>query len=80
MLTSKPERSKQIVKLPYIPSVNPDTITVSGFSGGGNMASMIHVIYSDVISGAAIVSGGPFGYWLERQRGIMRGMNKDKLT
>jgi len=36
-------------------------ITVSGLSSGGHMAHQLHVAYSDLFSGAAIIAGGPFG-------------------
>lgn len=36
-------------------------ITVSGVSSGGHMAHQLHVAYSDLFSGAAIMAGGPFG-------------------
>jgi poly(3-hydroxybutyrate) depolymerase len=42
-------------------SIDPDRITVSGLSAGGQMAHQLHVAYSDLFSGAAILAGGPFG-------------------
>ena len=54
-------------KLPFLRRVDPNSVTVSGFSGGGFFASHLHVIYSNVIKGAGIISGGPFGYFMERQ-------------
>lgn len=36
-------------------------ITVSGISSGGQMAHQLHIAYSDLFSGAAIIAGGPFG-------------------
>jgi hypothetical protein len=41
--------------------IDPDRITVSGLSAGGQMAHQLHVAYSDLFSGAAILAGGPFG-------------------
>ena len=45
------------------PALNVDTsrITVSGLSAGGQMAHQLHVAYSDLFSGAAIIAGGPYG-------------------
>jgi poly(3-hydroxybutyrate) depolymerase len=42
-------------------NIDPERITVSGISAGGQMAHQIHVAYSDLFSGAAIIAGGPFG-------------------
>lgn len=44
------------------PTLNLDTrqITVSGLSAGGYMANQFHVAYSDWVSGAAIISAGPY--------------------
>jgi hypothetical protein len=36
-------------------------ITVSGLSSGGNMAHQLHIAYSELFSGAAIIAGSPFG-------------------
>jgi len=41
--------------------IDPERITVSGLSSGGHMAHQLHVAYSDLFSGAAIIAGGPFG-------------------
>lgn len=43
------------------PSIDRDRITVSGISAGGQMAQQMHVAWSDLISGAGILAGGPFG-------------------
>jgi poly(3-hydroxybutyrate) depolymerase len=42
-------------------NIDPERITVSGISAGGQMAHQMHVAYSDLFSGAAIIAGGPFG-------------------
>ncbi len=42
-------------------NIDPDRITVSGISAGGQMAHQMHIAYSDLINGAAIIAGGPFG-------------------
>jgi predicted esterase len=41
--------------------IDRERITVSGLSSGGHMAHQLHVAYSDLFSGAAILAGGPFG-------------------
>lgn len=41
--------------------IDRERITVSGLSSGGHMAHQLHVAYSDLFSGAAIIAGGPFG-------------------
>ena len=55
-------------RLPHLASVNPNTISISGFSGGGFMASQLHFIYSNLIKGCGLVSGGPYSYFLERAK------------
>lgn len=40
--------------------VDPDRVTVSGISSGAHMATQLHVAYSNIFSGAAILSGGPY--------------------
>ena len=40
---------------------DPGAVTVSGFAGGGIFAGQQNVIFSDLISGAGIIAGGPFG-------------------
>jgi poly(3-hydroxybutyrate) depolymerase len=40
--------------------IDPERITVSGISSGGQMATQLHIAYSDIFSGAAILSGGPY--------------------
>lgn len=41
-------------------TLNPDTITVSGLSSGAFMAVQMQVAFSDRISGAAVIAGGPY--------------------
>jgi poly(3-hydroxybutyrate) depolymerase len=43
------------------PTIDRERITVSGISAGGQMAQQLHIAYSDLISGAGILAGGPFG-------------------
>lgn len=42
-------------------NIDTDRITVSGISAGGQMAHQLHIAYPDLISGAGIIAGGPFG-------------------
>lgn len=37
------------------------TVTLSGFSGGSFQASNINVIFSNVIKGVGLLSGGAYG-------------------
>jgi poly(3-hydroxybutyrate) depolymerase len=41
-------------------NIDPNRITVSGISSGAHMAHQLHIAYSDLFSGAALLSGGPF--------------------
>jgi len=45
-----------------VPELNIDQnrVTVSGVSSGAQMAHQLHIAYSDLFSGAGIVSGGPY--------------------
>ena len=43
------------------PHIDPQQITVSGLSAGGQMAHQLHIAYSDLFSGVAILAGGPYG-------------------
>jgi len=40
--------------------IDSERVTVSGISSGGQMATQLHIAYSDLFSGVAILSGGPF--------------------
>jgi poly(3-hydroxybutyrate) depolymerase len=42
-------------------NIDADRVTVSGISAGAHMAQQLHIAYSDLFSGAGIVSGGPYG-------------------
>jgi hypothetical protein len=39
---------------------NPDTVTISGYSSGGYMAQMLHVIFSSTVKGVGWVGSGPY--------------------
>jgi len=57
LLAASPVSSNQVPSL----NIDPDRITVSGISAGGQMAHQLHIAYSDLFSGAGILAGGPFG-------------------
>lgn len=40
--------------------IDPERITVSGISSGAQMATQLHIAYSDLFSGVAMLSGGPY--------------------
>lgn len=40
--------------------IDPERVTVSGISSGAHMATQLHIAYSDIFSGTAILSGGPY--------------------
>ena len=46
-------------RLPAL-AIAPDSVTVSGMSGGGYMAVQFHVAHSNLVHGAGIVAGGPY--------------------
>ncbi len=52
--------------------IDPDRITVSGMSSGAYMATQLHIAYSDVFSGVAILSGGPYNC---ARNSLMRALN-----
>jgi len=39
--------------------INPDTITMTGFSAGAFMTHKMHVVLSNTIKGVNIMQGGP---------------------
>jgi len=43
------------------PTIDANRITVSGISAGGQMATQLHIAYSDLFSGVGIIASGPFG-------------------
>jgi hypothetical protein len=47
--------------LPAGLSLDRDAVTVSGLSSGGFFAHQFHVAWSELVSGAGIVAGGPYG-------------------
>jgi hypothetical protein len=47
--------------LPAELRLDPASVTVSGLSSGGFFAHQFHVAFSQTVSGAAILAGGPYG-------------------
>lgn len=52
--------------------IDPERITVSGISSGAHMATQLHIAYSDVFSGVAMLSGGPYNC---AGNSLMRALN-----
>jgi poly(3-hydroxybutyrate) depolymerase len=46
-------------RLPKLP-IDPATVTVSGISSGGAMATQFHVAYSSLVQGAGVLASGPY--------------------
>ena len=38
-----------------------NTVTVSGFSGGGSVTNNFYMVFSDYVQGAAMIASGPYG-------------------
>jgi Esterase PHB depolymerase len=53
--------SGPVGKLHTVPRLDKSAITVSGLSSGGFFAHQFHVAFSQLVNGAGIVAGGPFG-------------------
>ena len=51
--------SSEAIELPAL-CVNPDTVTVSGFSTGAGFAHKLHIAHSGTIKGAGIMHGLPY--------------------
>jgi poly(3-hydroxybutyrate) depolymerase len=47
--------------LPGDLNLDPHGVTVSGLSSGGFFAHQFHIAYSELVTGAGIVAGGPYG-------------------
>ena len=41
-------------------NIDPERVTVSGISSGAQMATQLHIAFSDLFSCAALLSGGPY--------------------
>jgi hypothetical protein len=48
-------------KLPTLAQLDRNAITVSGLSSGGFFAHQFHVVFSQLVNGAGIIAGGPYG-------------------
>jgi len=48
-------------RLPQGLSLDPSSVTVSGLSSGGFFAHQFHIAFSETVTGAAILAGGPYG-------------------
>jgi pimeloyl-ACP methyl ester carboxylesterase len=48
-------------RLPAGLGLDRGTVTVSGLSSGGFFAHQFHVAHSDLVTGAGIIAGGPYG-------------------
>src|SRR5215212_3823175 len=47
-------------KLQPVPNLDRSAITVSGLSSGGFMAHQFHIAFSNLVTGAGVIAGGPF--------------------
>ncbi len=48
-------------QMPIGLTLDPHSVTVSGLSSGGFFAHQFHIAYSEMVTGAAILAGGPYG-------------------
>ncbi|MFO7759663.1 MAG: PHB depolymerase family esterase [Roseovarius sp.] len=48
-------------RLPLDLRIAPGSVTVSGLSSGGFFAHQVHIAFSETVTGAAILAGGPYG-------------------
>jgi hypothetical protein len=60
LIPEPPPRSVD-APLPGDLQLEPSTVTVSGLSSGAFFAHQFHVAFSDLVHGAGIIAGGPFG-------------------
>lgn len=61
-------------------NADPDSITVSGFSGGSFFTAFLHTQLSDKIKGVGLFSGGPFYSYTVTEAGEMGAKGKDDDT
>lgn len=59
-LFSLPALAADPIKLPKL-NIDLKQTTTSGVSSGAYMATQFHIAYSDIVTGAAQVAGGPYG-------------------
>jgi len=55
-----PALAQEPIKLPKL-NIDVKQTTTSGVSSGAYMATQMHIAYSEVVAGAALVAGGPYG-------------------
>ena len=60
VVTTPPPRSTSN-KLQALPKLDSAAVTVSGLSSGAFFAHQFHVAYSNLVNGAGLVAGGPYG-------------------
>merc|ERR1712227_473911 len=53
-------------QLPTVPSVNPNSITLGGFSSGAAFATQFHVGYSSFVKGVGLWCGNPELFFLQK--------------
>lgn len=73
-ILAEQEIKEVILKLPGL-KVNPDTITVMGYSSGGYFANQFHIIYSSTIKGSSQVGGGPYMVGTLPNEGLNSSLN-----
>lgn len=56
----QPALAADPIRLPHL-NIDLKQTTTSGVSSGAYMATQMHVAYSGIIAGAALVAGGPYG-------------------
>lgn len=55
-----PALAEAPIRLPKL-NIDVTQTTVSGVSSGAYMATQMHIAYSDIVTGAGLVAGGPYG-------------------
>ncbi len=60
-------------RLPRLPAMHATDISVSGLSSGAFMAVQFDVAYSDIVTGAGIIAGGPY-YCAQGQLALATGV------
>ena len=76
LIKCKYDPNPELFHLPPL-NVNPDTVTVSGFSSGAYMANQIFVILSETFAGVSSLSGGAFTTSLYYDELNMPGLSKE---
>ncbi len=71
-LTFAASAAKAAEELPHL-NILPGSLTVSGFSSGGYMATQYQIAYSKDVIGAAIIGAGP---WFCARGSLVRALNE----